>query len=607
MKQVKLNRITIQNFKGIANGEFNFNGNTDITTDVMQGKTSIKEAYLFCFGIDIDNFYPVDKNNQYIDGLETRIDVTLTVDDIEYTLSRSAKVKYKTDKENQTKLFDGFKKDIFEFDRVPCNTTEFKEKLTTLFGIEDFDTFKYLTILNYFNEQVDWKTRRELIYNLYVDQKAIDQLKDNEKYNLIANELKKGYKSSDVATILNSENNRLVDDKRKNEILLADKQNEIQNYADIDYSVIEEQLNDIEKQISKEEERISKLNVNTKKDEIEAQVSELENKKLNLEREDNQTKNSMLNKLTSLENKVANAKNKGLNLENDITNKTKEYKELKALEYDNSKEICPTCHQTLPQAQIDTIRQDFDNYKDNKLKTLTSAIKSLKTQYDEYKNEYTDLLAQLNAQKEEFDNFKANAEIETLSDKISELKTALNNVEDIKIDTTKLNELKSKKYELTTELGNKNAQQKCKERIEQLLNNQKEIANAEILLAKRRKQLEEYTLDIIALVNDSINSHFSIVKFKLFEQLTATAKKDIKETLIVTHNGVEYSAMSTGEKAMANLDIVTTLQNTLGINLPIWVDDASITNFKTLPNNQMIFLLNEKGAKLNCTKISDIY
>ena len=94
MKEIRLINEKLCNFKGIASGNFAFNGeNTEIVADVMQGKSTIKDAYLWCLGLEIDNFYPCDKNNQLIDGLETRVKLTLDIDGIEYTLSRSAKIK----------------------------------------------------------------------------------------------------------------------------------------------------------------------------------------------------------------------------------------------------------------------------------------------------------------------------------------------------------------------------------------------------------------------------------------------------------------------------------------------------------------------------------
>jgi hypothetical protein len=97
------------------------------------------------------------------------------------------------------------------------------------------------------------------------------------------------------------------------------------------------------------------------------------------------------------------------------------------------------------------------------------------------------------------------------------------------------------------------------------------------------------------------------VKFKLFEELTATAQRNIKEVCITTNNGIDYESCSTGQKANSNCIIVSTLQKALGVNLPIFLDDASILNLTNEPSNQLIYLLNEKGKKLDYTRIDDLY
>ena len=51
MKKIRLTNEKVENFKGIASGNFAFNGeNTEIVADVMQGKTSVKQAFLWALG-----------------------------------------------------------------------------------------------------------------------------------------------------------------------------------------------------------------------------------------------------------------------------------------------------------------------------------------------------------------------------------------------------------------------------------------------------------------------------------------------------------------------------------------------------------------------------
>lgn len=602
MKTIRLINEKLQNFKGIASGNFAFNGeNTEVVADVMQGKSTIKDAYLWCLGLEIDNFYPCDKNNQLIDGLETRVELTLDIDGIEYKLSRSAKIKYKN------KQFDGFKKDIFEFDGVPCTATDYKAKLCDLLGVGDFDTLKYLTVLNHFNEGVHWKDRRALIYSLFVDSQAIDGLKDDEKYDLIANELKKGKSSADISTMLNSENNRLVDSKRKNEILFADKQSEWAGFEKVDYATLEIELAEVEKDIQSEQERIDGLNAQDKKAELKRKIKSVKAEKYSLEVADNTQQSEIVVKISPLEYEVKTLKMQGERLEKQIETLTAEYKTLKATEFDESKTICPTCGQPLKQAEIDDLRSTWVNNRENRLSFLKNEILSLKKQYETIKEEYTNKLAELETAKQELADFKPNPRIAELENEIATLQAELEKCETNEIDTSYLDELKSRRNFLIVELGKKDSHDKLKAKIASLYAEQRELVNAEIVLAKKRKQLEQYTLDIISLVNDSINSHFDGVKFKLFEELTATASKNIRECCTVMHNGIEYGSCSTGEKAEVNLEIVTTLQKALGLQMNIFVDDGSITNIKKKVPNQLIWLMNEKGKKLDCVKISDLY
>jgi hypothetical protein len=602
MKEVRIKVINIKNFKGIASGNFAFNGeNTEIVGDVMQGKSTIKDAYLWCLGLEIDNFYPCDKNNQLIDGLETRVELTLDIDGIEYKLSRSAKIKYKN------KQFDGFKKDIFEFDGVPCTATDYKAKLCDLLGVGDFDTLKYLTVLNHFNEGVHWKDRRALIYSLFVDSQAIDGLKDDEKYDLIANELKKGKSSADISTMLNSENNRLVDSKRKNEILLADKQSELAGFANIDYERIETELEVVEGEIKSEEDRISAINQDDNKKALESQIKSLEVDLRVSKSQDKLKKEELERKIGSIEINVDFIKEKGGKLERDIAIYTKQYNDTKAEQFNPNEQFCRHCGQPLPQNQLEESRVAFEIRKEETLKELKRIVLDIKKQYETIKEDFTNKLAEWETAKQELADFKPNPRIAELETEIATLQAELDKTETNEIDTLHLDELKSRRNFLIVELGKKDSHDKLKAKIASLYAEQRELVNAEIVLAKKRQQLEQYTLDIISLVNDSINSHFDGVKFKLFEELTATASKNIRECCTITHNGIEYNSCSTGEKALVNLIIVSTLQKKFGTKLCLFADDASILNIPNPPDTQIVYLVNQKGKKLDCTRIDEIY
>lgn len=594
--------MKIENFKNIALANLDFVDITNIVADVQQGKTSIKEAYIWAMGCEVDNFYPVDENNKFIDDLIVKVSLTLAVDNMDYTISRSAKIKYKTNRDTNEKLFDGFKKDMFEFDGVPCGTTDFKNKLVSLLGIDNYDTFKFLTILNYFNEQVDWKTRRELIYNLFVDNTKIDNLKNSGKYDLIAEELAKGKTTTELSTMMNSENNKLVDERRRNEILLTDVKAWLSQNEKPDKATLMGELAKIEEEIESLSATNSsaRLNILNKIEEIKSKINALD-------LEYNSKINNNATDIIQAQSKVDMLAQKCLSIEKNITVKTKAYDDIAKTSFDENSTICPLCHQTLPQAEIQAKVLAWENDKQSNLNSLKSSIMSLKSDLDNTKEKYLEAQYALQVKKDEKNAIEnpLDKKAELIAEK-NKLTEELNTYNQEDVTKVKLGELNEKRATVLAMLGTCDFYEKQVQKHAMLVNENIELVNADILLAKKKHQLEQYKLDIIDLVNDEINAHFVGVKFKLFEVLTATAKADIKETLIVLNNGVEYNACSTGQKAETNLIIVSTLQGKFNISLPIWVDDASITNISNMPNNQMVFLYNEKGAKLNIVKIRDI-
>jgi hypothetical protein len=605
MKKTTLNSIIIKNFKGIASYSFDFCERTEIVADVMQGKSSIKDAYFFALGLDIENFFPLGKDNKPIDGIETFVEIAVSVDGLDYTLSRGAKVKYKLNRETSEKTFDGFKKDIYAFDKVPCTANEYKSKVCSLLGVEDFNALKYISVLNYFNEQLSWKERRETLYNLFADKQAIEEIKKNDKYSLISNELLKGKSSSDISTMLNSENLSLVEAMRKNDILRADKRSYLDEIAFDEQLDYEEAISAIEGEIEREKARLDNLDTNKIRIEIQQKVSELNLERLQLEMADNTTKQNLLSTISKLEFEALHIKDIGLVAEHKISTHTQKYKDVKESVFMDTEKVCPTCGQEFPQSHLDKILVAWDTEKQQNLDFHKKEILKYKKQYEENKYKYVSITTKIDLAKKELESFEPNPRIDELKAEIFKLGKAVPSTD--AIDKTTLNDLLARRNALVEGLGARKAYLACKEKLSQLNEEHKALVNAEILLAKKRAQLEQYTLDVINVVNNSINRNFDGIEFKLFDVLTSTAKKDIKETCVVMQNGIDYSSQSTGQKANTNCIIVSTLQSALGINTPIWLDDASVLNLTNEPSNQLIYLLNKKDERLNYSRIRDLY
>jgi predicted nucleic acid-binding Zn-ribbon protein len=314
---------------------------------------------------------------------------------------------------------------------------------------------------------VHWKDRRALIYSLFVDSQAIDGLKDDEKYDLIANELKKGKSSADISTMLNSENNRLVDSKRKNEILLADKQSELAGFANIDYASIETELASVETEITDEYTRIEDFKADDKRRKLLHHIIGLQAEQRSLKENDGTQQSEIVVKISPLNYEVTVLKNKGEQLEREIEDSTKQYKQWKMSEFDDSQTICKTCGQPLKQEKIDEIRASWQATKDEMLSRLATTIKRFRKELETIKEEYTNKLAELETAKQELADFKPNPRIAELETEITTLQAEIDKTETNEIDTSHLDELKSRRNFLIVELGKKDSHEKLKAKIAQ--------------------------------------------------------------------------------------------------------------------------------------------
>jgi len=107
-------------------------------------------------------------------------------------------------------------------------------------------------------------------------------------------------------------------------------------------------------------------------------------------------------------------------------------------------------------------------------------------------------------------------------------------------------------------------------------------------------QAEEYSRLKAGVLEDSINSHFKLIKFKLFnEQING----GIEETCIATVNGVPYTSINNAARINAGLDIINTLQEIYQVKAPIFIDNAESVVEVLGMNSQLIKLYVSENDK----------
>lgn len=295
--------------------------------------------------------------------------------------------------------------------------------------------------------------------------------------------------------------------------------------------------------------------------------------------------------------------------------------------FDESTTVCSLCGQRLPEDKIEqlktdfeekkakakedaaerlkTIRESFNNQKVAELNRIASLGTDKKSEIEIMKSDIEDAekkLPELREQETEQMKIKnecikklselpeeadlsTNEDYKALMKKNTDLQSQIDSARANSIDTS---ELESKKLELESALedaktiiaqATKNVE--IDERIAQLQAEQKEIGQKVADQEQMLYLLEEFIRFKLNKVSESINSHFKTVNFKLFEMQLNGGMKDCCECTV---NGVPYSTLNSGHRIVAGLDIIRSLSELYGVNVPIFVDNAESLNEFNVPD-----------------------
>lgn len=295
--------------------------------------------------------------------------------------------------------------------------------------------------------------------------------------------------------------------------------------------------------------------------------------------------------------------------------------------FDESSTVCSLCGQPLPDAKVEELKATFEQKKaDAKVK----AEKDLADAKEKFEKSKAENIAEIEKQGKE-----AKARIEFLKEEIVKCSANIENLkQDVSSFTEKSSEvekkladypaevdyttnadyvaLKAKIDEIETEIeklthADDPAEEYKAQKAElekQMDEAKKVIAQASVNAAndekiealnrekKEKEQVVAYAQQILdqidtlsrrknELLVDEINSHFKIVKWKLFDYQKNGEYKDVCVPMIGDKTFTD--SMNTGLKIRAKLDICDSIQKFYGMDLPIFLDNAESINDKNIP------------------------
>ncbi|RDY70289.1 hypothetical protein DXT76_13520, partial [Halobacillus trueperi] len=647
MQQLKLKELSLENFKGVEKFMVGPKGqNIRIFGDNATGKTTLFDAFTWLlFGKDSQNKKDFSIKNLDVDGnelhnLEHKVEAVFQFNEKELKLRKVYYEKWTQKRGSASKEFTGHTTDHF-IDDVPSKKKEFEGKVAEII---DEDVFKLLTSPSYFNEQLHWQKRREILLQIAGDVTDEEVIQSNPRLKKLLDFLD-GRSIEDHKKVIAAKRKEINRELERIPVRIDEVNQSKPDVSNLDRQNIRAEVDHLQSLIDEKEAEKHRINSGGEVTEKNKQLAEIETKMLNVR-----------NKQADFNHNKTNGKRQELNslirekdeLDRQISQKERAIKDngpviegyegtivdLKDTWYqvdgeqfeEKHDDSCPTCGQSLPEEQIKAAHEkalaDFNRRKAKRLEEITSRGKQLSGKVTELKNQNADFKRDIEDIRKELEQKEA-AEIEIqnelqrleaevtdfselpeyknlheekrgIAEQIKQLKENAN--DSIQEVNDSIAKLRGEKQELETDLSKFDQLSKANKRISELESEQERLGGEFERLEEQLYLTEEFIRTKVNLLTSKINGRFNRARFKLFKENINGGLEETCETLF---DGVPYSSgLNNAARINVGLDIISTLSEHYGIQVPIFIDNAeAVTDLINL-DSQMISLVVSEPDKI---------
>ena len=646
MKTVELKQLNIENYKKFESAEYQFAPRTMVSGRNRQGKTTLMDAYFDTLtGKLADGTSPNNvrrkEDGEEVEGVVSR-ELTLLIDGEETVIRKETK---KGKSSSTTK---------YQVDGFDYNQTKYKEFLK---GISDSETIMMCSNARVFLNELRKSTAsaRAMLEKMagfnadkvLQDNPEVSEIIKNHSVEEVVKKLNKDRK--DIQKKIGAKNVE-IDTVKKQGIsdatVLEEKRGQVLNHLS-ELRQKEQQLSDSGKAydelsyeivgLKKSRDAIISNAAEALQEEKRKIVSLLNDRRFKQKQEEDN--------LRVLENFLATAE-KPERIQQRITVLQMKYKQTYASTFDETalntiqnekfdpeSAICPTCGQNLPEEQVERLKTEFEQKKQErihaelakkeqfkadkqqKLKDITEEgnsevarrkeveekRKDIESQIEQTKKNISTLASEIAQKNHELEklpsepdmsgNEEYQAVVAEIQKKQEQLDGLTNNSEE---NAAVQAERMSAEKELTgietkIEMA-KQAVQKQAETLEQLNADRKKLGQEDSDIQQKLDMLKEFSIKKNQALAESINPHFKHFQFQFLDY---TQDGEPVEVCKMICDGIGYfDGLNHSDQILCNIDLVTGLQELNGLNLPIWVDDVESVNADRIPDTgrQMILL-----------------
>jgi len=618
----------LRNFKGIKSFTLDTQGgNADLFGDNATGKTTLFDAFTWLlFDKDSQNkkdfeIKTLGKDNQPMHGLEHEVEATLDVDDGHaINLRKVYKEKWTKKRGSASAEFTGHTTDYF-IDSVPVKKSEYEARIAE---IASEDIFKLLTSPTYFNEQLHWEKRRQILLEVCGDI-SDEEVIASDKALAELPKILGNHSLEDYRKIIAARRVKINDELKKIPVRIDEVTQGLPDLSNFERNELQVDIDSLRERIREKEQELSRIESGGEIAEKRVQLKEAEGDLIILK---NQLQGKISEQIDAKRQELQQIKASLYDWQSEVKNKKGALKhsqqQIAKLETEMGKlredwgrandqqfhfeqdDTCPTCGQSLPAEKLNAAREKalaaFNRSKAERLEFITANGKERKQSAELHQGEIQTLNDEIQSAEAKAEEYAQKArELELLIEnmlkdscayqedpayvaKVGEKQTLEEQMKQLLQDAAVVNdgvkkeieELGGVLLEKQTCLAKFDQYEKGQTRIEELKAQERDLAAEYEKLEGELYLTEEFIRAKVNLLEEKINSKFKLARFKLFNTLVNGGVEECCETL---YNGVPYSGgLNNGHRNAVGMDIINTLSEHYGFYPPIFVDNAeSIT------------------------------
>lgn len=621
---MKLNSLTILNFKGIKSLKLDLSGESaSVYGDNATGKTSIYDAFLWLlFGKDSRgsatfSIKPI-VDGEPLHNVETHVEADIVMDDgTSMNLVRKYREVWTKKRGDLTDTFSGHET-VYYVDGLPVSQANYKKIVE---GIMPETLFRALTNPLYFPEAMKWQDRRTQLFKLFgeltdadvaaSDSRFIQLLADAGRYTVeeYTAGLKvkiRGYNTElkEIPARIDEASRQILDEDDVEAAQAAEEQISAEIRALKDAMAGEDK--ELTVQMAQVQREILELRDqnNAHKEQARAENAEKNRKAMN----------ALADQIAALhiadvKATVAIETRNEQDLSKRLVDLRARFAEVASEAY-TAQDKCPTCGRPFPAEDLKAAQDAWEAHRKERLDAINAEGRELSAKQKAAKKAASDAseeLARLEKIQAEYEDAMAGLRIADLTpdmagfDKLMAV-LAERRTQIMYAMTAAKEEAQKRNETISSQMGAryqdlieaKSAVAACmasrtaRARVEELRAQQEAVVEALENAEAQVALCEEFIRTRVSMVEESINSNFDLVRWQLYREQINGGLEEICEATV---NGVPYHDLNGAMRINAGLDIINACINATGKSAPIFVDNAESVTSLYQPSAQVIRLV----------------